>query len=124
MPPPYRGVAEAAVSRVAAVAGEWQCDGSGSAGIDGEERSVDGHEAREFLEPVEDDDNVLRGLTHQRRPREVALLGQTRCGYLMPFALLYSLTKNLPKFVARGLPHTCSQSSNATSSRSRSPCTR
>ena len=37
---------------VTAVAGQWQCDGSGSAGMEIEEASVNGDEALEFIEPV------------------------------------------------------------------------
>ena len=34
------------------MAGQWQCDGSGSAGMEIEEASVNGDEALEFIEPV------------------------------------------------------------------------
>ena len=34
---------------VTAVAGQWQCDGSGSAGMEIEEASVNGDEALEWL---------------------------------------------------------------------------
>ncbi len=49
MPPPYRGVAVAAVSWVTVVAVVWQCDGSGSLR---EEEPTRGHPLGEFLEPV------------------------------------------------------------------------
>ena len=43
-----------AVSRGAAVAGDWQCDGSGSAGIEGGEASGFREARLQLVSPVED----------------------------------------------------------------------